>query len=58
MIKAFKSRNLKWRRIKISLLKWGTLRLMPNDEAEDGWLLIAGGNLIIDNLLVKVSEDA
>jgi hypothetical protein len=31
---------------------------MPNDEAEDGWLLIAGGNLIIDNLLVKVSEDA
>ncbi|WGS67395.1 hypothetical protein [Lactiplantibacillus plantarum] len=49
---------MKWRRIKISLLKWGTLRLMPNDEAEDGWLLIAGGNLIIDNLLVKVSEDA
>lgn len=43
---------------KISLLTSGTLRLASNDEAEDGWLLIAGGNLIIDNLLVKVSEDA
>lgn len=33
------------------------LWLMLNDEVEDGWLLIVGGNFIIDNLFVKVSED-